>query len=56
MNRIFRNTIFYLLIFLVIIGVVVSLMAAMNLPIILSYDEFVTHLENGDVKVIFYAA
>ena len=34
MNRIFRNTIFYLLIFLVIIGVVVSLMGAMNQPII----------------------
>ncbi|QED45900.1 ATP-dependent zinc metalloprotease FtsH [Cytobacillus dafuensis] len=52
MNRIFRNTIFYLLIFLVIIGVV-SFFNGNNEPTKqISYDEFVTHLENGDIKSI----
>ncbi|KOP70391.1 ATP-dependent zinc metalloprotease FtsH [Cytobacillus solani] len=52
MNRIFRNTIFYLLIFLVIIGVV-SFFNGNNEPTKqVSYDEFVTHLENGDIKSI----
>lgn len=50
MNRIFRNTIFYLLIFLVIIGVV-SFFNGSNQPTDhISYDKFVSHLENGDVK------
>ncbi|HJV16256.1 MAG TPA: ATP-dependent zinc metalloprotease FtsH [Bacillales bacterium] len=50
MNRIFRNTIFYLLIFLVIIGVV-SFFNGSNEPTDhITYDKFVTHLENGDVK------
>ncbi|MDP4085463.1 MAG: ATP-dependent zinc metalloprotease FtsH [Bacillota bacterium] len=50
MNRIFRNTIFYLLIFLVIIGVV-SFFNGSNQPTDhISYDKFVTHLESGDVK------
>ena len=50
MNRIFRNTIFYLLIFLVIIGVV-SFFNGSNEPTDhITYDKFVTYLEKGDVK------
>jgi cell division protease FtsH len=50
MNRIFRNTIFYLLIFLVIIGVV-SFFNGSNEPTDhISYDKFVKQLENGEVK------
>ncbi|WP_071393053.1 ATP-dependent zinc metalloprotease FtsH [Bacillus tuaregi] len=49
MNRIFRNTIFYLLIFLVIIGVV-SFFNSGNQPTDnITYDTFIEHLENGDV-------
>ena len=50
MNRIFRNTIFYLLIFLVIIGIV-SIFNNNNEPTEkLTQDEFYKHLESGDVK------
>ncbi|WP_243299329.1 ATP-dependent zinc metalloprotease FtsH [Bacillus litorisediminis] len=50
MNRIFRNTIFYLLIFLVIIGVV-SFFNNNNEPTkSLKYNEFIAHLEAGDVE------
>ena len=50
MNRIFRNTIFYLLIFLVIIGVV-SFFNGSNEPTEpISYDKFMQHLEAGDVR------
>ncbi len=50
MNRIFRNTIFYLLIFLVIIGVV-SFFNGSNEPTDhITYDKFVVSLEKGDVK------
>jgi cell division protease FtsH len=50
MNRIFRNTIFYLLIFLVIIGVV-SFFNGSNEPTNnISYDKFVSYLENKQVK------
>ncbi|MDZ5474313.1 ATP-dependent zinc metalloprotease FtsH [Bacillus sp. 31A1R] len=49
MNRIFRNTIFYLLIFLVIIGVV-SFFNGNNEPTEnISYDKFIAHLEAGEV-------
>ncbi|MCQ6276736.1 ATP-dependent zinc metalloprotease FtsH [Bacillus sp. V3B] len=49
MNRIFRNTIFYLLIFLVIIGVV-SFFNSGNQPTEnISYDRFIDHLEDGEV-------
>jgi len=52
MNRIFRNTIFYLLIFLVIIGVV-SFFNDNNEPTKqITYGEFITHLENGEVDSI----
>ncbi|WP_433746150.1 ATP-dependent zinc metalloprotease FtsH [Falsibacillus pallidus] len=50
MNRIFRNTIFYLLVFLVIIGVV-SYFNNNNAPTKnISYGDFVSHLEKGDVE------
>ncbi|RSD24486.1 ATP-dependent zinc metalloprotease FtsH [Mesobacillus subterraneus] len=49
MNRIFRNTIFYLLIFLVIIGVV-SFFNGNNQPTEqISYDQFMQELEAGNV-------
>lgn len=49
MNRIFRNTIFYLLIFLVIIGVV-SFFNGNNEPTEhITYDQFISHLEAGEV-------
>lgn len=52
MNRIFRNTIFYLLIFLVIIGVV-SFFNGNNEPTKqISYNELITYLENGEVSSI----
>jgi cell division protease FtsH len=50
MNRIFRNTIFYLLIFLVIIGVVSFFNGSNETTDHISYDKFVTQLENGEVK------
>jgi cell division protease FtsH len=52
MNRIFRNTIFYLLIFLVIIGVV-SFFNGNNEPTEnITYDKFVSLLEKGDLKQV----
>jgi cell division protease FtsH len=50
MNRIFRNTIFYLLIFLVVIGVVSFFNGSNQRTEPMTYDAFMTHLENGDVK------
>ncbi|CAM4247470.1 ATP-dependent zinc metalloprotease FtsH [Lederbergia lenta] len=50
MNRIFRNTIFYLLIFLVLIGIVSWFNNSNETTKNISYDEFVTHLESGDIK------
>ncbi|WP_079504205.1 ATP-dependent zinc metalloprotease FtsH [Mesobacillus jeotgali] len=50
MNRIFRNTIFYLLIFLVIIGVV-SFFNGNNQPTEqITYDKFIQELEAGNVE------
>ena len=52
MNRIFRNTIFYLLIFLVIIGVV-SFFQGNNQPTKeLTYNEFISELENGSIDTL----
>ncbi|WP_108672115.1 ATP-dependent zinc metalloprotease FtsH [Peribacillus acanthi] len=49
MNRIFRNTIFYLLIFLVIIGIV-SIFTNNNEPTEnITQDQFFRYLEKGDV-------
>jgi len=50
MNRIFRNTIFYLLIFLVIIGVVSFFNGSNETTDHISYDRFVTQLDKGEVK------
>ena len=50
MNRIFRNTIFYLLIFLVIIGVVSFFSGGNQATNNLSYDQFIEKLENGEVS------
>jgi cell division protease FtsH len=49
MNRIFRNTIFYLLIFLVIIGVVSFFNGSNETTNNLTYDEFVTNLKDNNV-------
>ncbi|MGE8207399.1 ATP-dependent zinc metalloprotease FtsH [Heyndrickxia sp. NPDC080065] len=50
MSRIFRNTIFYVLLFLVLIGIV-SYFNNNNEPTKdLSYDQFISHLEKGEVK------
>ena len=49
MNRIFRNTIFYLLIFLVIIGVVSFFNGGSQPTENLSYDTFISNLEKGEV-------
>ncbi|CAM3781378.1 ATP-dependent zinc metalloprotease FtsH [Cytobacillus oceanisediminis] len=52
MNRIFRNTIFYLLIFLVIIGVV-SFFNGNNEPTEhISYNKFVDYLESGEITSV----
>lgn len=52
MNRIFRNTIFYLLIFLVVIGVVSFFNGTGQQQEQLTYDQFMTHLEKGDIKSV----
>ncbi|KGA96325.1 cell division protein FtsH [Alkalihalobacillus alcalophilus ATCC 27647 = CGMCC 1.3604] len=49
MNRIFRNTIFYLLIFLVIIGIVGLFSGDQTKTEPISFDEFTNHLEQGNV-------
>lgn len=52
MNRIFRNVIFYLLIFLVIIGVVSFFQGNSGQPEVIKYGKFIQHLDAGDVKNI----
>ena len=52
MNRILRNTIFYLLIFLVIIAVVSVFTQDQDSSEQMTYDEFITHLEDGNVERI----
>ncbi len=52
MNRIFRNAIFYLIIFLVIIGVVQYFSTSGGAVKELTYDEFVTRLESGEVESV----
>jgi cell division protease FtsH len=49
MNRIFRYTIFYLLIFLVIIGIFGTFNSGKDPTKELRYDEFITALESGNV-------
>ncbi|WP_239256341.1 ATP-dependent zinc metalloprotease FtsH [Listeria ilorinensis] len=50
MNRFFRNAIFYVIIFLVIIGIVASLNNNKEAAKDISYNEFMTKLEDGDIK------
>ncbi|MBC6973670.1 MULTISPECIES: ATP-dependent zinc metalloprotease FtsH [unclassified Bacillus (in: firmicutes)] len=50
MNRIFRNTIFYLLIFLVVIGIVSYFNGSTQKTTSISYDKFITKLEKGEVR------
>ena len=50
MNRIFRYTIFYLLIFLVIIGIFGTFNSGKDPTKNIDLGEFITALENGDVK------
>lgn len=52
MNRIFRNTIFYLLIFLVVIGVVSFFNGNSQQTEQLTYDQFMSRLENGEIKTL----
>ncbi|MFT4415999.1 ATP-dependent zinc metalloprotease FtsH [Fredinandcohnia humi] len=52
MNRIFRNVIFYLLIFLVIIGVVSFFQGNNGQPEPMKYNTFINHLEGGDIDSI----
>jgi cell division protease FtsH len=52
MNRIFRNTIFYLLIFLVVIGVVNFFQGGNQKTEQMTYSTFISNLENGDVENI----
>ncbi|MCF6139609.1 ATP-dependent zinc metalloprotease FtsH [Pseudalkalibacillus berkeleyi] len=49
MNRIFRNTIFYLLIFLVVVGIVSFFNGSNNDVKQLRYDEFKQELQKGEV-------
>ena len=49
MNRIFRYTIFYLLIFLVIIGIFGTFNSGKDPTKTIDYGEFITALEDGDV-------
>ena len=50
MNRIFRYTILYLLIFLVVIGIFGTFNGGANPSKELTYGEFINALENGKVK------
>ncbi|TVP87630.1 MAG: ATP-dependent metallopeptidase FtsH/Yme1/Tma family protein [Alkalicoccus sp.] len=50
MNRIFRNTIFYLLIFLVIIGIVSVFQADTDDTTQISFNEFQEELENDNIE------
>ncbi|OEH92647.1 ATP-dependent zinc metalloprotease FtsH [Bacillus solimangrovi] len=52
MNRIFRNTIFYLLIFLVVVGVVSLFNGGNQQTETLTYDEFQAALEQNNVEEI----
>ncbi|ALC88445.1 cell division protein FtsH [Bacillus sp. FJAT-18017] len=52
MNRIFRNTIFYLLIFLVIIGVVSFFNGSNERSENISYDKFISHLDKGEIESV----
>ncbi|UTR16671.1 ATP-dependent zinc metalloprotease FtsH [Salipaludibacillus sp. LMS25] len=50
MNRIFRNTIFYVLIFLIIVGVVSVFQGDPDETTEIKFNEFRQELENGNIK------
>jgi len=50
MNRIFRNTVFYILIFLVVIGVVTYFNGSESQVKKVSYDKFYTAVQQGEVE------
>lgn len=52
MNRIFRNTIFYVLLFVVLIGIVSFFNRSNETTETISYDQFVSYLDKGSVKSI----
>jgi cell division protease FtsH len=52
MNRIFRNTIFYLLIFLVVVGVVSFFNGPNAEKKDIRYDEFLSYMQDGKVESI----
>jgi cell division protease FtsH len=54
MNRIFRNTIFYLLIFLVVVGVVSFFNGNNNEVKEIRYDQLTKYIEDGKVESIVY--
>ncbi|WAA12356.1 ATP-dependent zinc metalloprotease FtsH [Fervidibacillus halotolerans] len=50
MNRILRNTVFYLLVILVIVGLVSIVTGGQETNEQMTQDQFITHLENGEVE------
>ncbi|MBS4201503.1 ATP-dependent zinc metalloprotease FtsH [Bacillus sp. FJAT-49732] len=50
MNRIFRNVIFYALIFLVLVGILSWFKNSNETIKPMTYNDFVMHLENNDIK------
>ncbi|MEI4804327.1 ATP-dependent zinc metalloprotease FtsH [Bacillus sp. FJAT-51639] len=50
MNRMFRNTIFYLLIFVAVIGIVSYFNGSQQKTTPISYDKFIAKLEKGEVR------
>ncbi|WP_025028149.1 ATP-dependent zinc metalloprotease FtsH [Caldalkalibacillus mannanilyticus] len=52
MNRFLRNTVFYLLIFLVVIGIVQFIVQSGQESPAIEYTEFVTHLERGEIDSV----
>ncbi|MBP0727244.1 ATP-dependent zinc metalloprotease FtsH [Bacillus sp. RG28] len=54
MNRIFRNAVFYILIFLVVIGVVTYFNGTDNKVKPISYDQFYSSLQKGEVSSVTF--
>ncbi|MGY4691865.1 ATP-dependent zinc metalloprotease FtsH [Salibacterium sp. K-3] len=52
MNRIFRNTVFYLLLFLVIIGIISFLSNDQTDTTEMTTEEFITKLENNEIATV----
>jgi cell division protease FtsH len=54
MNRIFRNAVFYILIFLVVIGVVTYFNGTDNKVKPISYDQFYSSLQKGEISTVTF--